>query len=76
MTKVKLLSAALIAAAMLATPAMASTVHVTSRHLAEDAYASASPTARHIDGRVAFSARRVGALPPENCDVGDNPFIC
>jgi len=34
MTKVKLLSAALIAAAMLATPAMARESHVTSRHLA------------------------------------------
>jgi hypothetical protein len=73
MTKVKLLSAALIATAMLATPAMASTGHVTSRHPAEDAYASASPTAH---ARAAFSAPRVGAPPPENCDVGDDPHIC
>ena len=81
MTKLKLLSAALIAAAVLATPAMARTNHVTSRHRAEDAYASASPTARYIDGRVGISAPRVGAFPPappggENCDVGDNPRIC
>ena len=76
MTKLKLLSAALIAAAMLATPAMARTSHVTSRHHAKDANASASPTARYIDGRVALSAPRVGALPPENCDVGYNPYIC
>ena len=67
MSKLKLLSAALIAAAMLATPAMARTSHVTS--LAEHANASASPTAHH------------NGLPPvppdgENCDVGDNPFIC
>jgi hypothetical protein len=80
MTKLKLLSAALIAAAMFATPAMARASHVTSRHRAKDANASASPTARYIDGRVGISAPR-GALPPaspdgENCDVGDNPRIC
>ena len=83
MTTLKLLSAALIAAAMLATPAMAHTNHVSSRHLAEDANASASPTAHHIDidGPVGIRAPRVGAFPPappdgKNCDVGDNPFIC
>ena len=78
MTKLKLLSAALIAAAMLATPAMARTSHVTS--LAEHANASASPTAHH-NGPVGIRAPRVGAFPQappdgENCDVGDNPFIC
>ena len=61
MTKFKLLSAALIAAAMLATPAMARTSHVTSRHHAKDANASASPTARYIDGRVGISAPRASA---------------
>ena len=81
MTRLKLLSAALVAAATLATPAMARTSHVTSRHRAKDANASASPTARYIDGRVGISAPRVGIFPPappnaENCDVGDNPFIC
>ena len=83
MTMLKHLSAALIAAAMLATPAVARTNHVTSRHLAEDANANASPTAHHIDidGPVGIRAPRVGAFPPaprdgENCDVGDNPFIC
>ena len=78
---IKLLSAALIAAAMLATPTMARESHVTSRHHAEHANASASANARHIDGRVGIPAPRVGAFPPappdgENCDVGDNPFIC
>jgi hypothetical protein len=43
MTKLKLLSAALIATAMFATPAMARKSHITSRHLAQDANASASP---------------------------------
>ena len=76
MTKLKLLSTALIAAAMFATPAMARTSHVTSPHRA-----STSSTTRYIDGRVGISAPRVGALPPaspdgENCDVGDNPRIC
>jgi len=81
MTKLKLLSAAMIAAAMLATPAMAREGHVTSRHHAEHANTSASANARHIDGRVGIPAPRVGVFPPappdgENCDVGDNPFIC
>jgi hypothetical protein len=81
MTKLKLPSAVLIAVAMLATPAMARTSHVTSRRRARDANASASPTARYIDGRVGISVPRVGGFPPappdgENCDVGDNPFIC
>ena len=80
MTKLKLLSSALIAAAMLATPAMARTSHVTSRHLAEQANASASPTAHH-NGPVGIRAPRVGAFataPSDGgtCDVGDNPFIC
>lgn len=81
MTKLKLLSAALIAAAMLATPAMARTSHVTSRHLAEDANASASPTAHYIHGPVGIRAPRLGAFataPSDGgtCDVGDNSRIC
>ena len=62
MTRLKLLSAALIAAATLATPAMARTNHVTSQRLAEDANASAFPAARYIDGRVCVPAPRVGAF--------------
>jgi hypothetical protein len=52
MTKLKLLSAALIAAAMLTTPAMARDSHLTSRHLAEDANASIMHpvvTSRHLE---------------------------
>ena len=72
MTSFKLPSAALIAAAMLATPAVARTSHVTSRHRAN---------ASAFDGRVGILVPRVGASHPapadgENCDVGDNPFIC
>src|SRR5258708_11616657 len=70
MTKLKLLSAEVIAAAMLATPAMARTSHVASRHLAEDANASAFPTDRYsafptdryIDRRVCIPAPRVCAF--------------
>jgi hypothetical protein len=81
MTRLKLPSAALIAVAMLATPALARTSHVTSRHRAMHANASASPTARYIHGRLGISAPGLGAFPPAppkggNCDVGDNPFIC
>ncbi len=62
MSKLKLLSAALIATAMLATPAMARKSQVTSRHLAEDANASATPGARNSDGRPCRLAPRVGAF--------------
>ena len=62
MTKLKLLSATLIATAMLATPAMARKSHVASRRLAEDANASASPAAPYINGRVCVPAPRVGAF--------------
>jgi hypothetical protein len=62
MTMLKFLSAALIATAMLATPAVARKSHVTSRHLAENANASVSPTARNNDGRVCIPAPRVGAF--------------
>jgi hypothetical protein len=79
MTMPKLPSAVLIAAAMFATPATARTNHVASRHPAEHANA----TAHHvdIDGPVRMREPRIGAFPPvpldsENCDVGDNPFIC
>jgi len=62
MIKLTLLSATLIATATLATPAMARKSHVASRHLVLDANASASPTARNIDGRVCIPAPRVGAF--------------
>jgi hypothetical protein len=72
MSKLKLLSAALVATAMFAAPAVARTSHVTSQHGAENA-----DTARHIDGRVSISAPRVVApAAAENCDEGDNERIC
>jgi hypothetical protein len=62
MTKLRVLSAALIAAVTLATPALARQSDVASRQLAQDANASASPTARYINGRVCIPAPRVGAF--------------
>jgi hypothetical protein len=77
MTTIKPLSAGLIAIALLATPAMARENNLAHRHVAGEAN-TIFPSAR--DGRVHISASHVKALPAppdgENCDVGDNPFIC
>jgi hypothetical protein len=54
MTKLKFLSAALIAAAMLATPAMARESHVSSRHFPVNANASTTPGALYIGERDRF----------------------
>ena len=74
MAKLKLLSAAMIAAAILATPAMASKSQVPSRHLAEDANASTTPGV----GGPCRLASRVGAFatapwvnPPCEPALGD-----
>jgi hypothetical protein len=80
MTIIKLLSAGLIATAMLVTPVMARENHMAEHHVAGETNARTSPTAGYIDGHVGFPAPRAEALPApadgENCDVGDNPFIC
>jgi hypothetical protein len=73
MTNRNLLPAALIVVAMIAAPAMARTSHVTSRHLAAQANASASPTARYIDGRVCIPAPRVGAFATAPWGGGNVP---
>jgi hypothetical protein len=67
MTKLKLLSAALIAAATLATPAMAREGHVTSRH---QAHATTTSDARGVDGRVCIPAPAVGAFATQPWDNG------
>jgi hypothetical protein len=73
MTIFKLLSAGVVATAMLAAPAMARENYTAKRHVVGETNVGTVATARHFD-------RRVGALPAppdgENCDVGDNPFIC
>jgi len=62
MTKLKFMSAGLIAAAMLATPAMAQEGRVMSRHFAATADAGTTPPgAFYIDGRACIPAPRVGA---------------
>jgi hypothetical protein len=54
MTKLKVLSAAMITVAMLATPAMARESHVTSRHLSEDGDTSTTRGTRYIGGSDVF----------------------
>jgi hypothetical protein len=80
MTTIKQLSAGLIATVMLSTSAMAYENCLPERHVVKKANTSASPTARNIDGHARIPAPHVRpfATPPdgENCDVGDNPFIC
>ena len=73
MTKLKLLSAGLIAAAVLTTPAMARQGHVTSRQLATNAYGSDAPDARYVDGRFCVPAPRVGAFATQPWDNGNVP---
>jgi hypothetical protein len=73
MTKIKLLSAGLIATAMLATPAMAREHYGASRHVAEDANASVFPTAGYTGGRVCIAAPRVGAFASEPWDGNNIP---
>jgi len=58
MTKLKLLSAALIAAAMVATPRYGSREHVSSRHLAENLNTSTTPGARYLREGDGFSQAR------------------
>jgi hypothetical protein len=67
MTKLKLLSAALIAAAALATPAMARESHATLRHHAN---ATVAPSASYVDGRLCYPAPAVGAFATQPWDNG------
>ncbi len=64
MTKLTLLSAALIAAAALATPAMARESHVTVRRQAN------ASTAPYVDGRACVPAPAVGAFATQPWDNG------
>jgi hypothetical protein len=68
MTRLKLLSAALIAAVALATPAMARESGVASRRLAVDANAGTAPDARYVDGRFCTPAPAVGAFATQPWD--------
>jgi hypothetical protein len=68
MTKLKLLSAALIAAATLATPAMARESGIASPRSAERASVSTTPDARYSDGRFCTPAPAVGAFATQPWD--------
>ena len=68
MTKLKLLSAALIGAAMLATPAMARENSAASRHLAVETNARAASAERYVDGRACIPAPAVGAFATQPWD--------
>jgi hypothetical protein len=70
MTKLKLLSAALIATATLATPAMARESGMASPRAAEQARASTAPDARYTDGRLCTPAPAVGAFATQPWDNG------
>jgi hypothetical protein len=70
MTKLKLLSAALIAAATLATPAMARESGVASRRPAEQASANTAFGARYTDGRLCTPAPAVGAFATQPWNSG------
>jgi hypothetical protein len=80
MTTFKLLSVGVIAAVMFATPVMARDNYLAERHVRTEVHSRTIPNPDYIDGRVGIRAPRVEALPAppdgENCDVGDNPFIC
>jgi hypothetical protein len=67
MTKLKRLSAALIAAATLATPAMARESHATSRHQVN---VTTTTDARDVDGRACIPALAVGAFATQPWDNG------
>ena len=68
MTKLKLLLAALVAAAMLTTPVVAREHHQNARHFATSTRDSAAPAARYVDGRLCYSAPRVGAFATQPWD--------
>ena len=68
MTRLKLLSAAVIAAAALATPAMARESGVASRRPAEQASVNTTSAARYFDGRSCVAAPAVGAFATQPWD--------
>jgi hypothetical protein len=68
MTRLKLLSAALIAAAALATPAMARESGVASPRPAEQANANTAPVVRYFDERLCTPAPAVGAFATQPWD--------
>jgi hypothetical protein len=78
MTTIKLVSAGLIATVMLSAPAMACKHFSARRHVAKKTNTSASPIAIDSYARIPAPWPSPFRPPPDedNCDVGDNPFVC
>jgi hypothetical protein len=76
MTKLKLLSAAAIAAAMLATPALARDSRDTSRQPTTRVYVTAAPGERTADGHFCTPAPRVGAFASQPWDWEHGNIPC
>jgi len=70
MTRLKILSAALIAAATFAAPAMARESGVASRRAPAYANAGTAASARYVDERVCIPAPAVGAFATQPWDNG------
>ncbi|MGY4285096.1 hypothetical protein ACVWXO_004316 [Bradyrhizobium sp. LM2.7] len=62
MSKLKIVSAALIATAALASPAIARESQAATRHVAVNVERDAATAPRDIDGRLCVPAPRVGAF--------------
>jgi hypothetical protein len=79
MTAMRVLFVGLTAAALLTTPAIACKSRVGKRNHTVDCCECVAPAIRPVD-RAGKSRPRMGnpAASPrgQNCDVGDNPFIC
>jgi hypothetical protein len=81
MTPIKQLLAGLVAVVMLSTPAVAYKSGVVKRPLGGKASSSPLLTGRYINSRAHMPTAPLGgtfatSLDGENCDVGDNPFVC
>ncbi len=73
MSKVKLLSVALVAVATLAAPAMAREHNMASRHAAMQAYAGAMPDEGYAERSGCIAAPRVGAFATAPWTNGNVP---
>ena len=81
MIVMRFVTAGLAAIVILVTPAIAGKRPAAKRLCAVESFACVARTIMHV-GRVAKPAARLGTFSPaapqdgENCDVGDNAFIC
>jgi hypothetical protein len=73
MSKINLLSVALIAAAAVTTPALARTNNEASRRAVQDTYAHMTPEAPYVGARACVQAPRVGAFASAPWNDGNVP---